>query len=133
MIVDSSALLAVLKEEPESAKFIELIDRAPRCGISAVNYVESAVVVDSNRDPVMSRRFEDFLRQAEIEIQPVTIRQARIAREAYRDFGKGSGHRARLNFGDCFAYALAKESGEPLLFKGQDFSCTDVACAVTSK
>jgi ribonuclease VapC len=133
MIVDSSALLAVLKEERETDKFIELIDGAPHCRISAVNYVETAAMVDSNRDPVMSRRFEDFLQQAEIEIEPVTTVQARIAREAYRDFGKGSGHRARLNFGDCFAYALAKERGEPLLFKGDDFSYTDIACAVMNE
>ncbi len=133
MILDSSALIAVLKEEPEAAAFIDLIDRAPHCRISAVNYVESAAVVDSNRDPVFSRQFDDFLRQAEIEIQPVTTPQAYIARQAYRDFGKGSGHPARLNFGDCFAYALAKESGEPLLFKGQDFSHTDVPCVIVSQ
>ena len=130
MIVDSSALLAILKEEPEAAKFIDLVDGTLHCRISAVNYVETAVVVDSNRDPVMSRQFEEFLQQAGIEIEPVTVLQAHIAREAYRDFGKGSGHRARLNFGDCFAYALAKESDEPLLFQGNDFSETDVKPAM---
>ena len=129
MIVDTSALIAILKEEPEAAKFIELIDSAVHCRISAANYVETAVVVDGNRDPIMSRRFEDFLRQAEIEVRPVTIEQARLAREAYRDYGKGSGHPARLNFGDCFAYALAKDAGEPLLFKGDDFRQTDVTAA----
>lgn len=129
MIVDSSALIAILKEEPEATRFIELIDSAMHCRMSAFNYVETAVVVDGNRDPIMSRRFEDFLQQAEIEIQPLTIEQARIAREAYRDFGTGSGHPARLNFGDCFAYALAKDAGEPLLFKGADFLRTDVAPA----
>jgi ribonuclease VapC len=126
MIVDSSALIAILKEEPEAARFIELIDSALHCRISAANYVETAAVVDSNGDPIMSRRFEDFLKQAEIEIEPVTVEQARIAREAYRDYGKGSAHPARLNFGDCFAYALAKDVGEPLLFKGEDFRQTDV-------
>jgi ribonuclease VapC len=130
MIVDSSALIAVLKEEPEAHGFIALIDRALHCRISAVTYVESAAVVDSNRDPVFSRHFDDFLRQARIVIQPVTTNQAYIARQAYRDFGKGSGHPARLNFGDCFAYALAKERGEPLLFKGDDFSQTDVNAAI---
>jgi len=129
MILDSSALIAVLKEEPEAAEFIDLIDRALHCRMSAANYVESAAIIDANRDPVFSRRFDDFLRQAEIQIQPVTVNQARIAREAYRDFGKGSGHPARLNLGDCFAYALAKESGEPLLFKGEDFGHTDVTSA----
>lgn len=132
MILDSSALVAVLRDEPEAATFIEAIDRAPRCQLSAANYVETAVVIDTARDPVASRRLDDFLQQAEIEIQPVTIRQARIAREAYRDFGKGSGHPARLNLGDCFAYALAKQTGEALLFKGDDFSYTDVTCATVS-
>ena len=130
MILDSSALIAVLKEEPEAAEFIDLIDRAPHCRISAVNYVESAAVVDSNRDPVFSRQFEDFLQQAEIQIQPVTTAQAHVARQAYRDFGKGSGHPAKLNFGDCFAYALARDKAEPLLFKGDDFSHTDITSAL---
>jgi ribonuclease VapC len=133
MILDSSALVAVLRDEPEAVTFLEIIDQAPQCRLSAANYVETAVVIDSSRDPVASRRLDDFLQQAEIEIQPVTKSQARVAREAYRDFGKGSGHPARLNLGDCFAYALAKESGEPLLFKGDDFSCTDVSCASIRK
>ena len=93
--------------------------------MSAVSYVEAAVVVDNNRNPVLSRRFDDLLRDAEISVEPVTLNQARIAREAYRDFGKGR-HRAGLNFGDCFAYALAKEKGEALLFKGDDFRHTDI-------
>ena len=77
----------------------------------------------------MSRRLDAFLQEAEVEIEPVTIEQARLAREAYRDYGKGSGHPARLNFGDCFAYALARDTGEPLLFKGDDFRRTDVTPA----
>ena len=93
--------------------------------MSAVSYVEAAVVVDSNRNPVLSRRLDDLLRDVEIGVQPVTLNQARIAREAYRDFGKGR-HRAGLNLGDCFAYALAKEKGEALLFKGNDFRHTDI-------
>jgi ribonuclease VapC len=108
---------------------VDTRDRALHCRISAVNYVESAAIVDGNRDPVFSRQFEDFLRQAEIEIQPVTTNQAYIARQAYRDFGKAGGHPARLNFGDCFAYELAKESGEPLLFRSKDFGHTDVTSA----
>jgi len=93
--------------------------------MSAVSYVEAAVVVDHNRNPVLSRRLDDLLRDVEIAVEPVTLNQARIAREAYRDFGKGR-HRAGLNFGDCFAYALAKEKGETLLFKGDDFCHTDI-------
>jgi ribonuclease VapC len=86
-------------------------------------------VIDGSRDPIASRRFDDLLRVGEFSIEPVTEEQARIAREAYRDFGKGSGHPAQLNFGDCFAYGLAKVTGEPLLFKGNDFSRTDIAPA----
>jgi ribonuclease VapC len=94
--------------------------------MSAVSYVEAAVVVDSNRNPVLSRRLDDLLRDLEMALEPVTLNHARIAREAYRDFGKRR-HRAGLNFGDCFAYALAKEKSE-LVFKGDDFHHTDVAC-----
>lgn len=101
------------------------MERARNYRISAVSYVEAAIVIDGSRDPVSSRRFDDFFREAQIGIEPVTPLQARIAREAYRDFGKGR-HRAGLNFGDCFAYALAKVTGEPLLFKGDDFRHTDV-------
>lgn len=97
--------------------------------MSAVSYVEAAVVVDSNRNPLLSRRFDDLLRDVQIGVEPVTLLQAQLAREAYRDFGKGR-HRAGLNFGDCFAYALAKEKGETLLFKGNDFSHTDIEPAL---
>src|SRR6202040_4381365 len=96
--------------------------------MSAVSYVEAGIVVDSNRNPVLSRRLDDLLRDVEIAVEPVTLNQARIAREAYRDFGKGR-HRAGLNFGDCFAYALAKVAGEPLLCKGDDFKKTDIEVA----
>ncbi len=84
-------------------------------------------MIDASRDPVASRRFDELLAEAGIVIEAVTDAQARLAREAYRDFGKGSGHPARLNFGNCFAYALAKATGEPLLFKGDDFHHTDAA------
>jgi ribonuclease VapC len=95
---------------------------------SAVSYVESAVVIESGGDAIASRRFDDFFRVSQVVIEPVTVRQAKIAREAYRDFGKGR-HKAGLNFGDCFAYALAKDLDEPLLFKGTDFRHTDVELA----
>src|SRR5438045_7199782 len=99
--------------------------------ISAVNYVEAAVVIDGRRDPVASRRFDDWMREARIIIEPCDQEQAELARQAYRDFGKGSGHPARLNFGDCFAYALARQRSEPLLFKGSDFVHTDITPALT--
>jgi ribonuclease VapC len=125
MIVDTSAILAILRDEADAPAMAKALQQAQMRRISAVNYVEAAIVTDSNRDPVLSRRFDDLLRQAEIAIEPVTMKQAKIAREAYRDFGKGR-HRAGLNFGDCFSYALAKAMGEPLLFKGNDFRHTDV-------
>ena len=130
MILDTSALLAILRCEPEERRFIEAIESSAHSRLSAVNFVEAAAVIDSSRDPVASRRFDDLLREAEVTIEAVTQNQALIARQAYRDFGKGSGHPAKLNFGDCFAYALAKEAAEPLLFKGNDFPHTDVTPAV---
>lgn len=130
MIVDTSALIAILRDEPEAPACARAIEAASRRRISAANFVEAAIVIDGSRDPVASRRFDDLLREAQAEIEPVTEAQARIAREAYRDFGRGSGHPARLNFGDCFAYALARTTGEPLLFKGDDFTHTDVIPAL---
>jgi ribonuclease VapC len=126
MIIDTSAIIAILRDEPEGKSCAEAMEAAKSRRISAVNFVETAAVIDSNRNPIASRRLDDFLREAEVSIAPVTETQARIAREAYRDFGKGSGHAAGLNFGDCFAYALAKATGEPLLFKGNDFIHTDI-------
>ena len=130
MILDASAVIAILRDEPEAGRLAQAIEDAETRRISAVNYVEAAVVIDSGRDPIASRRFDELVRTAELSIEPVTYRHAVLAREAYRDFGKGSRHRARLNFGDCFAYALAKDFAEPLLFKGDDFSHTDVTSAL---
>ena len=130
MIVDTSVLIAVLKEESDAPRFLRAltISAEPK-RMSAANFLETAIVVDANRNPLLSRRFDDLIVQTEIRAEPVTLEQANIARAAYRDFGKGSGHPAGLNFGDCFAYALAKSMREPLLFKGDDFSHTDVAIA----
>lgn len=129
MILDTSAVIAILRDEPEAESFAKVIASAPIRRISAVNYVEAAVVIDASRDPVASRRFDDFWRVAKIIVEPVTDVQAQVAREAYRDFGKGSGHPAALNFGDIFAYALARTTGEPILFKGDDFGRTDLSRA----
>jgi ribonuclease VapC len=126
VIVDASALIAILRDEPEAPACARAIEAASRRRISAANFVEAAIVIDASHDPIASRRFDDLVREAQLEIEPVTEVQARIAREAYRDFGKASGHPARLNFGDCFAYSLARISGEPLLFKGDDFTHTDL-------
>jgi ribonuclease VapC len=129
VIIDTSAIIAILRDEPEATACARAIEHADRRRLSAASFVEAAVVIDASRDPVASRRFDELLREAAIVIEPVTEAQARIAREAFRDFGKGSGHPAKLNFGDCFAYALARATGEPLLFKGDDFSRTDVVPA----
>ena len=130
MIVDLSVLVAILKKEANGRLYASLIDQTSRPRLSAATFLETAIVIDGRRDAVVSRGLDDFIRIAGLVIEPVTERQARIAREAYRDFGKGSGHPAGLNFGDCFAYALAKDLDEPLLFEGRDFAETDVTPAV---
>jgi len=127
MILDTSALIAILRNEPEAAAFANALAQAQTRRISAANFLETSIVIDGSRDAIASRRLDDLLRLAEVCIEPVTEEQARIARAAYRDFGKGSGHPAQLNFGDCFAYALSKVTGEKLLYKGQDFVHTDLA------
>lgn len=130
MIVDTSAVIAILRTEPEAAAFVEAIEAADAVRISTASYVEMGAVVDSLRNPSASRRFDEFLREAEVQLEPVSSEQAYLARAAYRDFGKGSGHPARLNYGDCFAYALAKARREPLLYKGGDFALTDIRSAL---
>ena len=128
MIVDTSAIIAILRNDLDSKDLAAAIELADIRHISAATYVEAAIVTDSNRNTLLSNLLNSFLGRSLINIEPVTVEQARLAREAYRDYGKGR-HRAGLNFGDCFAYALAKEKGEPLLFKGDDFRKTDVEIA----
>jgi ribonuclease VapC len=130
MIVDSSAVIAILRCESDASAYIAALESQVPLKISAATYVETGIVADRDRDPVMSRLLDQLLADCGIEIVPLDEVQARIAREAYRDFGKGSGHKARLNLGDCFAYALAKVASEPLLYKGTDFGQTDVASAL---
>jgi ribonuclease VapC len=131
LIIDTSALIAILRAEDDAADMALAIEKAQSRRISAANFLETAVVIDASRDPVASRRFDELVEVAELRVEAVTLNQARIARDAYRDFGKGSGHKAGLNFGDCFAYALAKTTGEALLFKGDDFGHTDVTPALS--
>ena len=127
MIVDSSALIAVLRNEADAPRFARaLASRTQPRRISAANYLEAAVVIDGSRDAIASQRFDDLIRRAGVTVEPVTAEQAALARIAYQRYGKGSGHKAGLNFGDCFAYALAKATGEPLLYKGDDFAQTDL-------
>jgi ribonuclease VapC len=130
VIVDTSALVAMIREESDATRYSDAIRRAHDRRLSAANYVELAAVVDGTNDPVASGILDEVLRTYRIEIEPLTERQARIAREAYRRFGRGSGHPARLNLGDCFAYALARDLGEPLLFKGDDFRETDIEVVI---
>ena len=129
MVVDSSVWVAILHDEPEARALLEALANAPGLHLSAASYVEVGAVLDAARDPIASRRFDELLEMFGVSIEPVTASQARRAREAYRDFGRGSGHRAQLNFGDVFSYALATELRMPLLFKGHDFSHTDVMSA----
>lgn len=133
MIVDTSAFVAILTREPEADAFTDAIARAEATLLSAATYVETAVVIDARRNPALSRAFDRFLEENRLSVEPVTPAQARIAREAYRDFGRGSAHPAQLNFGDCFSYALARDKNMPLLFKGDDFLRTDVDAAVAEK
>jgi ribonuclease VapC len=128
VIVDTSAIVAILGAEGDARLFAEAIAEALERRVSAATYVEAGIVLDSRRDVALSRSLDDFIRNTRIIVEPVTAEQADLAREAYRDFGKGR-HQAGLNFGDCFAYALAKNKGEPLLFKGHDFRKTDVEVA----
>ncbi|MBS9477644.1 type II toxin-antitoxin system VapC family toxin [Ancylobacter radicis] len=128
MILDTSALVAILYREPEAAAFAQRIHDADICRISVATHVELSMVIENQLGPEGMRQAEAFFRRAGIVIEPVTVEQGELARQAFLDFGKGR-HKAGLNFGDCFAYALAKATGEPLLFKGNDFSQTDIVAA----
>jgi ribonuclease VapC len=131
MVVDSSALVAIPRKEPEAARFTRAILRDSVRLISVANLLEAGIVIDNKAGLSAGRRLDAFVERAGIGIEPVTAAQARIARQAYVDYGRGN-HPAALNFGDCFAYALAKATGEPLLFKGGDFAQTDIAAVADS-
>jgi ribonuclease VapC len=130
VIVDSSVLVAILSDEPDGRAFLYTMAFAPARRMSAASYVELAAVIDGRRDPTLSGTLDVTIRKLAIEIVPFTARQAQLARDAYLRFGRGSGHPARLNMGDCFSYALARDLGEPLLFKGRDFALTDIELIV---
>ena len=125
MILDTSSLTAILFREREAALYTQLIHDADRCRISAPNFVELSIVIEGQLGPDAGRQCDVFFRRAGILIEPFSVEQAHLARQAFLDFGKGR-HPAALNFGDCFSYALAKAVGEPLLFKGEDFRKTDI-------
>ncbi len=130
MIVDTSALIAILKNELEAEAFSLTIEAAKVVRISAASCFELRIVITRYKDPILMARLEEILENPGLQIEPVTATQAKIAWEAYRDYGKGSGHRAGLNFGDCFTYALAREKREPVLWKGENFGHTDLRQAL---
>ena len=127
MIVDTSALMAILRLEPEARRLLDAIKAADRRAISAATLVEAEIVAEARAGEQGARDLDAALARLKIEVVSLTESHAAYARRAFRRYGKARGHPARLNFGDCFAYALAKATGEPLLFKGDDFSLTDIA------
>lgn len=120
----------MLYKEPGYRRLsVALVNSSELPRITSGNFLEAAIVADGKRDPVLSRKYDDLVEQFDIEVVPFTPELADLARQAYRDFGKGSGHPARLNFGDCMAYALARSERQPLLYVGNDFAQTDVEAA----
>jgi ribonuclease VapC len=129
VIIDSSAVLAIVLREPDGRQYLRAVLSAMPRRMSVSNWLEATMVVDRRGNALAVDRLEDFMHGAEIEVMPVSVSQGALARRAWRTYGRGI-HPARLNFGDCFAYALAKETCEPLLFKGNDFAQTDVEPAL---
>ena len=129
MIVDTSAIMAIVLGEPEADRLLRAMAQAPVVEMSSATYVECSIVVDRRSPPATRRRFDRLLDALDIQIVAPTREQAVLAREAHRDFGRGSGSPAGLNLGDCFAYALAADRKDELLFTGGDFASTDLAAA----
>ncbi len=129
MIIDSSAILAIVLLEPDEPKMLSAVMAATAIRMSAANWLETSIIVDSRQNRKVAAKFDAIITDLNIEIAAVSKEQAVIARDAYRRFGRGR-HPAKLHYGDCFAYALALTTGEPLLFKGNDFSQTDVEPAL---
>jgi ribonuclease VapC len=127
MVIDTSAVLAILQNEPERRKFNEALETAESRSMSTASFVESSMILESRYGADGVRDLDLFISKAQIMLAPVDTEQAQLARDAFRKYGKGR-HPAGLNFGDCFSYALAKALDEPLLFKGEDFSKTDIEC-----
>ena len=125
MVIDTSALIAILFGEPETESFVQALVNDPKKMISAFNLLETAIVIEAKKGEPGGRELDLLVHRARIEIIPLNGDQVELALAAWRKYGKGN-HPAGLNIGDCCAYALAKYSGEPLLFKGRDFSQTDI-------
>jgi len=130
VIIDTSAILAILKHEPLAEDCLRALEFDPDHRISAATLLEASLVVDNAPNPDFSSRFDELLLQQAVTIEPVTESHARIARIAHRRYGRGNDSKAKLNYGDCFAYALAREHNEPLLFVGDDFTHTDIRAAL---
>jgi ribonuclease VapC len=130
MVIDTSAFIAILKAEPEAETYLRAIHSASSAHMSAATYLEVGVVVNSKGDTIARNKVDALLNGLNIAVEPFTFEQAKIAREAHRIFGKGR-HPAKLNFGDCFSYALSKTLDQPLLYQGDDFGQTDVASAIS--
>ena len=128
MIVDSSAIVAILFDEPDARRYAAVLQAASRRRLSVANALEASIVAESRGGAAAGDDLDRFFERFAFELVPVTVEQLTAARRAWRRFGKGN-HAAALNFGDCFAYALAETTGEPLLFKGEDFALTDVEVA----
>jgi ribonuclease VapC len=131
MVIDTSAMLAILFDEPGRAEYVAAIDRDAVRAMSVASFVECSIVLDARFGPDGLRDLDLFIARAQVTLVPVDVDQAYVARQAYRKFGKGR-HAAGLNYGDCFAYALARTMAEPLLFKGDDFALTDVDRAIAA-
>jgi ribonuclease VapC len=129
IVVDTSALIAILEKEPDAARYAEAIAEADSPLISAATLVELWIVMSNRHGPKASRMVDWLIQEAGFQVESVTAQQAQLAREAYTAYGKGR-KKGELNFGDCFSYALAKGAGLPLLFKGRDFSATDIPTAI---
>jgi ribonuclease VapC len=132
MIVDSSAILAILEDEPLGEDCLRALESASTRRMSAATFLEVSIVVDNSPNPSAAMRFEELMLEYDVIIEPVTESLARLARLAHRRYGRGNDSKAKLNFGDCFAYALARERNEPLLFVGDDFIHTDIRAALNA-
>lgn len=126
MIVDTSAVVEVVRGATHATRCLDTMLTAAQLRISAGNLLEAYMVIDGARNPVLSGKLDRIITELPLRVEPVTAAHVAIARDAFRRYGKGSGHGARLNYGDCFAYALARDRSEPLLFIGDDFAQTDI-------
>lgn len=133
MIVDSSALIAILRDEADGEALLEAIVDAPEAAISVAGLLESGIVARAIAGDAAEAELDALVARLRVRPVPVDLRQAEFARMAYRTYGRASGHPAKLNFGDCFAYALAKATGRSLLFKGADFTLTDIEPALPAR